>query len=654
MKKRFLSLLLTLALCFGLAVPAMAASFEIETIVEPVYEAVSNFSDGYAAVKQDGKWGYINEDGKMVISPQFDWAGEFSEGIAVVATLETTVYAEGTEWEDTEEEYVLSLLAEDGTVTPLYKDDLYEGTIRLTHSADNEYAEPIEDAGWYWFCQNGVVNVKGTPYTPEGEEIVPKTPVLDTYGEAFDFWEMTGPCVGGVIPMRAYWSYEYASNICCFYMDASGNVTRTFPTAEISEGKKGVTCVYAPEQECITAVYAGYNSDWDWEFGWGVMDMSGKWVAQPVYDRFRYYLSGRFFCDGLMTVSDKNGKFGAIDKNGKTVIPFEYDFLNTFSEGMSTVIKDGKSYYIDLAGKVYQPGALDGGAANASAVSFFANGVAPVYIAEDGQAYCIQNVPKDGVLPAIAGTQNLGSEVYFPDYVEGSDDLGTLSSIGHIVAIKENGKWGYAKLDFKLDLPDESAMDSWAYDEVCKAIEAGLVPNELQNQYKSNITRADFALLFLEVASEITGKTVEELVKDVTGKDLDELVKSCPFTDTNDRDIVAANALGIIKGYGNGKCGPYKTITRQDAATMLLRTAVAIKADAMDVWGDKIAAANIKFNDGEAFAGYAQEAIQVMAALDVMKGTGEGNFSPTATYTRQQSFITAYRLMTQLISASAE
>ena len=39
------------------------------------------------------------------------------------------------------------------------------------------------------------------------------------------------------------------------------------------------------------------------------------------------------------------------------------------------------------------------------------------------------------------------------------------------------------------------------------------------------------------------------------------------------------------------------------------------------------------------------------AALDVMKGTGNNNFSPKATYTRQQSFMTAYRLMTQIVEA---
>jgi hypothetical protein len=42
------------------------------------------FSDGLAAVKLNGKWGYIDKDGKTVISPQFDQAVPFQNGLAQV------------------------------------------------------------------------------------------------------------------------------------------------------------------------------------------------------------------------------------------------------------------------------------------------------------------------------------------------------------------------------------------------------------------------------------------------------------------------------------------------------------------------------------------------------------------------------------------
>lgn len=45
----------------------------------------TDFSDGLAGVKIDGKWGFIDKAGNMVISPKFDHAEKFSEGVAAVS-----------------------------------------------------------------------------------------------------------------------------------------------------------------------------------------------------------------------------------------------------------------------------------------------------------------------------------------------------------------------------------------------------------------------------------------------------------------------------------------------------------------------------------------------------------------------------------------
>jgi WG containing repeat len=46
---------------------------------------VSDFLEGLAAVKIDGKCGYADKTGQCVIPSQFDAASDFSEGLAVVA-----------------------------------------------------------------------------------------------------------------------------------------------------------------------------------------------------------------------------------------------------------------------------------------------------------------------------------------------------------------------------------------------------------------------------------------------------------------------------------------------------------------------------------------------------------------------------------------
>ena len=54
-------------------------------VISPKYESASPFSEGLASVRLGGKDGYIDETGRMVIAPQFDQANSFSEGVARVA-----------------------------------------------------------------------------------------------------------------------------------------------------------------------------------------------------------------------------------------------------------------------------------------------------------------------------------------------------------------------------------------------------------------------------------------------------------------------------------------------------------------------------------------------------------------------------------------
>jgi hypothetical protein len=56
------------------------------------YEAAGEFSEGLAPVMNGGyfsksaRFGFIDRTGRYVIAPKFDWAGSFSEGVAAVCT----------------------------------------------------------------------------------------------------------------------------------------------------------------------------------------------------------------------------------------------------------------------------------------------------------------------------------------------------------------------------------------------------------------------------------------------------------------------------------------------------------------------------------------------------------------------------------------
>ncbi|WP_418792158.1 S-layer homology domain-containing protein [Phosphitispora sp. TUW77] len=116
----------------------------------------------------------------------------------------------------------------------------------------------------------------------------------------------------------------------------------------------------------------------------------------------------------------------------------------------------------------------------------------------------------------------------------------------------------------------------------------------------------------------------------------------------DDPVILAASRLGIVKGVGNNMFEPNGTITRQDAAVMLQRTAKVL--DFTEPQGNSKV-----FSDSLQFSGYAVEAIDfVSRATDkstgnsVMACTGNDKFSPLSPYTRQQAYLIILRLFNSL------
>ena len=52
--------------------------------IQPVYDEIFRFKEGYACFEKQGDFGYINAEDKVVIEPQFECAMSFSEGLASV------------------------------------------------------------------------------------------------------------------------------------------------------------------------------------------------------------------------------------------------------------------------------------------------------------------------------------------------------------------------------------------------------------------------------------------------------------------------------------------------------------------------------------------------------------------------------------------
>lgn len=67
---------------FNNANPEAAGAKKVTWYLTPQFDKVYSFLEDMAAVQKDGKWGFINRAGKIVIKPQFDETYGFNEGLA--------------------------------------------------------------------------------------------------------------------------------------------------------------------------------------------------------------------------------------------------------------------------------------------------------------------------------------------------------------------------------------------------------------------------------------------------------------------------------------------------------------------------------------------------------------------------------------------
>jgi len=172
-----------------------------------------------------------------------------------------------------------------------------------------------------------------------------------------------------------------------------------------------------------------------------------------------------------------------------------------------------------------------------------------------------------------------------------------------------------------MSLSDEELPTEWAQADVSKAVSLKLVPDNLKSKYTQATTRAEFCALAVALYETVMEKSITERVL---------------FNDTNDVNVQKMGALEVVNGVGDGDFAPDNPLTRQEAATMLARLAVAI--------GKPLEKKEATFYDNGEIAEWAIIAVGQMQASGVMGGTGNNRFQPEDPYTREQSIVTILRM----------
>ena|GEM_PF-6689644 len=172
----------------------------------------------------------------------------------------------------------------------------------------------------------------------------------------------------------------------------------------------------------------------------------------------------------------------------------------------------------------------------------------------------------------------------------------------------------------------DSASD-WARDGLTAAIEKGFVQPDLQSNYQSTITRAEFCYLAVGWVWYYSEKNAYRLMEE-KGLTYDPNA----FTDTDDPIILLAYALGITSGVGGGLFNPNGTFTREQAAGMILNVGKVIGLDTSNI-------PQSGFTDIGDVSEWCVDGVNFVKAYGIMQGDNN-KFDPKRAYTREQSILT--------------
>ena len=175
---------------------------------------------------------------------------------------------------------------------------------------------------------------------------------------------------------------------------------------------------------------------------------------------------------------------------------------------------------------------------------------------------------------------------------------------------------------------NNSKPSAWAEKEVKRAYEIDAAPYKLKDKlvYTDNMTRE----MFCDVLASML-----EL------KDMMPAEETTQFTDTQNKNVLCLGSVGIISGYDDGSFRPKNSITREEAAMLLYKTAKYMK---YDNFYEDYKLSGYAYADDENIGGWAKEAVYQMNNAQIMTGVGEDKFAPKDSYTNEQSIATILRL----------
>lgn len=316
---------------------------------------IGDFSDGLCPKKDENTslWGYINTQGQWQIQPQFQKAGKFTHGLAIVQTALknnsvriSIINKEGKEII----KYLNEVIAiekdickvkreghtfyinHQGKVLNLWGFVDTKGKLAIepqfihAESFSEEYAAVLDTQFvWHYIDKQGKTVLGGFE---DVESVKEGTMAVKKQGK----WGIITPKNEIIVPFDYDDILGFSEGIACV---CKGKLWG----AVDKKGKIIIPVQYESIKSCSEGKIAVRQDK-----KWGYMDAKGKWIISPQYDAVGRYSEG-------FTAVSLNYQWGYINETGKEVIPIQFDGALGFSEGLACVRIGDLWGYINHKGK---------------------------------------------------------------------------------------------------------------------------------------------------------------------------------------------------------------------------------------------------------------------------------------------------------------
>lgn len=317
---------------------------EGKEIIPCIYDEARSFADGLAPVKKDGKWGYINKKGEIVLPFIYKGAGPFEEGEALVTF-------------DNGSQGLINLKGE--VIVTFDAAEIDDASISRFSNDPNEPIIAIKPG-----AEDGGYNDKYGLFNRQGKLIVPFI-----YDQVSDFFDGLARVIKNnkigyintkgeeVIPCIYDIGFRFSEDLALVVKEGSMmfiNKEGEVVLSDINSKYENDDRLFIPEFSNGLALVMTKDGKR------GFIDKAGKEVIPCVYDMIEFINPvgdggiaqiqyADYFYEGIACVK-KDGKWGYINTKGEEVIPFKYEEAKLFSEGLAPVKKDGIWGYVDTKG----------------------------------------------------------------------------------------------------------------------------------------------------------------------------------------------------------------------------------------------------------------------------------------------------------------